>query len=125
MAKSASKKGWDLLRAKYDRGTIQALLSLKKFAPDFVEEIVIEFAFGTLWQRAVCSDAEKELIVLSSLITQGCVEEQLAGHVFTALKRGVSQKKILEIPLLLSAYIGIPRCLKALLVIKGLLGEKS
>ena len=122
--KGTAKKGWDLLYKKYDKKVVDSLIKLQKFSPAFVEDVIIEFAFGNLWQRPLFNAKEKEKIVLASLITQGCVEDQFRGHVQTALNVGVTVEEIKEILILLTTYIGVPRCLKALLIVQAVVEGK-
>ena len=117
MKKPPKSKAWDILYKNYAKKDIDIILKLRKSSPDFVNEVIGNFGLGVLWRRQILNDREKQIVVLASLITQGCIDDELRRHLHTALKRGLSRKEIKEIPLLLSGYIGIPRCLKAMLLI--------
>ncbi|CAB3657178.1 carboxymuconolactone decarboxylase family protein [Paraburkholderia rhynchosiae] len=99
-----------------------SLRTLKDFCPDYFS-IVEEFGLGNLWQRPSLTAREKELVVFSTLITQGDTELQLRQHVHTALKRGMKFEEILESIILLAVYIGVPRTLNAIQVVRSELAE--
>lgn len=117
MAKSGWKKGRDLLAKNYDKKVVAQLARLRKFSPGFVD-MIYEYGFGNVWQRPLLSEREKEIAVLASLISQGCVEEQFRGHVQAAQTRGITIDEIKEIIILMGLYIGTPRCLKAILILQ-------
>ncbi|CAB3775046.1 carboxymuconolactone decarboxylase family protein [Paraburkholderia humisilvae] len=94
------------------------LRQLKSFCPDYFS-IIEEFGLGNLWQRPLLSAREKELIVFSTLITQGDAEIQIRQHVHTGLKRGMRVEEMLECVILLAVYIGVPRTLTAIHIIKS------
>lgn len=87
---------------------------LGKFCPDFVQQV----RSSDVWSRPVLAPREKELVVLSSLISQGGLEDELRQHVNTAQARGLEREEILEIIILLSAYVGVPRTLNALALLQ-------
>lgn len=111
------KKGLKVLQTKYNKKDRETILKLRKYCKPF-GDIVLDLAFANLWQRQVLDDREKEIAVLASLITQGCTLEEVKQHVTTALNRGLKIEEIKEIAVLMVAYIGIPRCLNALLAIR-------
>lgn len=87
---------------------------LAQFCPDYVNQLQGNDA----WSRPVLAPREKELVVLASLITQGCVEDEVRQHVHTAQARGLEREEILEIVILLAAYVGVPRTLNALALLQ-------
>jgi 4-carboxymuconolactone decarboxylase len=95
-----------------------SLRMLKSFCPDYFS-IIEEFGLGNLWQRPMFSAREKELIVFSTLITQGDTQIQLRQHVHTALKRGMRVDEMLECIILLAVYVGVPRTLTAIEIVKS------
>jgi 4-carboxymuconolactone decarboxylase len=94
------------------------LRAVKSFCPDYFS-IIEEFGLGNLWQRPMFTAREKELIVFSTLITQGDSEKQIRQHVHTGLKRGMRVEEMLECIILLAVYVGVPRTLNAIGVIKS------
>ncbi len=90
------------------------MATLAKFCPDYVEQV----KKGDLWSRPVLAPREKELVVLASLITQGGVEEEVRQHIHTAQARGLEREEIMEVVILLQAYVGVPRTLNALALLQ-------
>lgn len=95
-----------------------SLRAVKAFCPDYFS-IIEEFGLGNLWQRPTFTAREKELVVLASLITMGDTEMQLRQHVHTARNRGVRIDEILECIILLAVYVGVPRTLSAIQIVKS------
>ncbi|PMS37205.1 4-carboxymuconolactone decarboxylase [Trinickia symbiotica] len=98
------------------------LMELKEFCPSYFS-IIEEFGLGDLWQRPGLTARDKELVVFSTLITQGDTEIQLRQHVHTALKRGMTLEEILECIVLLAVYVGVPRTLSAIQTVRSELAE--
>jgi len=90
------------------------MAQLAQFCPDYVENV----RKADVWARPVLAPREKELVVLASLITQGGVEEEVRQHVHTAQARGLEREEIMEIVILLAAYVGVPRTLNALALLQ-------
>lgn len=112
------------LNLNYHPDDIESIHSLQSFCPDYFK-IIQEFGLGKIWQRPALSSREKECIVLASLITQGDCEVQLRQHVFTAQQRGLAVNDILESIILLTVYIGVPRTLNAIEVVRRVLAERK
>lgn len=110
--------GRDELKNKYHPEDVAELERLTEFFPDYMN-MVVEFGLGDIWQRAGLSAREKELVVLSSLISQGDTERALRQHVHTSSQRQLPLEDILECVLLLSLYLGIPRTYNALEIIRS------
>lgn len=100
----------------------QVIQSLKDIAPD-LGKYIIEFGFGDIYSREGLSLKERELITLSSLASQGCCEPQLRVHIKAALNVKCSPKEILETMMQLSLYVGFPKVLNAVFVVKSVLDE--
>lgn len=93
--------------------------SLKDICPD-LGDYIIEFAFGDIYNRKTLSLEEREIITLSSLLTQGCCENQLKVHINGALNVGISPEKIIEIFIQCIPYVGFPRVLNAVFTAKSI-----
>src|SRR5271170_411939 len=104
--------GQDELERVYHPTDVARFRELEAFCPDFIA-IIRGFGLGSLWQRPTLTVREKELVVLGSLITQGCALDEMRQHVHTSLQRGLLLDEILECLVLLTAYVGIPRTLSA------------
>jgi 4-carboxymuconolactone decarboxylase len=93
------------------------------FAPDFLTYLT-EFAFGTIYARE--GDLrQRELIAISSLITMGDCERQLETHVHGAFNVGLTQAEIVEAVMTLIPYVGFPKALNALAVVKRVVDKRA
>jgi 4-carboxymuconolactone decarboxylase len=120
---SEAKLGQEELDRAYHPADVVALQALQSLSPDYFK-IIQEFGLGNLWQRPTLSPREKELVVLSTLITQGSTENQLRQHVHTAFKRAVNLEEILECIILLTVYVGVPRTLNAIETVHAAMKER-
>ena len=93
----------------------KAIESLKSIAPA-VEKYVVEFGFGDIYSRDGLSLQEREIITITSLVTQGDSETQLGFHINAALNTGIPAEKILEIFIHCIPYTGFPRVRNAVTV---------
>ena len=91
--------------------------SLKDIAPD-VGKYIIEFAFGEIYTRSALDLKQRELITLSSLLTQGGCENQLKVHISGALNVGLTKEQIVETFIQCIPYVGFPKVLNAVFVAK-------
>lgn len=98
--------------------------SLEGLAPD-LGKYIIEFAFGDIYCREGLSLQERELITLSSLLTQGGCEKQLEVHIAGALNTGISPKKVIETFIQCIPYTGFPRVLNAVYTAKTVFAARG
>lgn len=91
--------------------------SLKDIAPD-VGKYIIEFAFGDIYTRPQLDLKQRELITLSSLLTQGGCEPQLKVHIAGALNVGLTEEEIVETFIQCIPYVGFPKVLNAVFTAK-------
>lgn len=113
--------GMEQLKQIDGAGGEAVIQSLAGIAPD-VGRYIVEFAFGEIYPRAGLSLQERELITITSLLTAGGCEPQLAVHIKGALNVGVSKEKIVEAFTQCIPYVGFPRVLNALFTAKEILG---
>ena len=106
--------GIEILKEMTDVNGIQTIKNLGKIFPDF-EEKMISFGFGQIYSRSTLDLKTREIVTLTSLITQGAFE-QLGFHIKAALKAGLKSEEILEIILHCAAYAGFPKACSALVV---------
>ncbi|MDI2587581.1 carboxymuconolactone decarboxylase family protein [Psychrobacillus sp. NEAU-3TGS] len=90
---------------------------IKKISPD-LWEMIVSFGFGDLYTRKTLSYAQREIITLTSLITQGAFD-QLRVHLQAALNVGLSKEEIMEIIIHCAGYVGFPKAVHAM----GIAGE--
>lgn len=109
-------QGYRTLDALQDSATQEATLpGLEELAPGFADWIVTAL-FGGTYQRAGLSLRDRQLVNLAALTAVGGVEPQLAGHVRTGLRVGMTREEIIEVFVHLAPYIGVPKALAGLRV---------
>jgi 4-carboxymuconolactone decarboxylase len=99
-----------------DKVADNLLADYEAIAPDFTRYLV-EFAFGEIYARE--GDLkQRELVAIASLATMGGCDKQLATHVRGALNVGLTEAEIVEAVMTLIPYIGFPKALNAMAVVK-------
>ena len=118
------KRGEELLRlVDGDRVADNLLEAYNEVAPDFARHLV-EFAFGEIYARE--GDLKhREVVAISSLATMGGCDAQLETHVHGALNVGLTKPEIVEIVMTLIPYIGFPKALNAISVVKRVLEKRG
>lgn len=111
------ERGEELMRlVDGDKVTDNLLSRYEDVAPDFARHLV-EFAFGEIYARE--GDLkQRELVAIASLATMGGCDAQLETHVHGALNVGLSRAEIVEAVMTLIPYIGFPKALNAMAVVK-------
>ncbi|NHN32481.1 carboxymuconolactone decarboxylase family protein [Paenibacillus agricola] len=93
------------------------------FFPDFAHTL-IAFGFGDLYSRPALDLKQREMITLTSLITQGATE-QLPFHLNAALNVGLSPEEIMELVLHCAGYAGFPKACGALNVVREVFKQRN
>ncbi|MBN6188553.1 carboxymuconolactone decarboxylase family protein [Aneurinibacillus sp. BA2021] len=96
---------------------------LRTLYPDMAD-LIITNAFGDIYARDGLDLKQREMVTLSSLITQGATD-QLPVHVRAALRVGLTPEEIIEIVLQCAVYAGYPRALSAFHVVMDVYREQS
>ncbi len=92
-------------------------------APDFAKYLT-EFAFGEIYARE--GDLrQRELVAIASLATMGGCDAQLETHVRAAFNVGLSEHEVAETVMTLIPYIGFPKTLVAINVLKKVLRKRK
>lgn len=95
----------------------------ENFAPDFTRYLV-EFAFGEIYARD--GDLKhRELVAIASLATMGGCDSQLETHVHGAFNVGLTESEIVEAVMTLIPYIGFPKALNAMSIVKRVVDKRS
>ncbi len=120
---SARERGERLLRhVDGDKVADNLLRAYEDVAPDFTRYLV-EFAFGEIYARP--GDLRhRELIAISSLATMGGCDPQLETHVHGAFNAGLTESEIVEAVMTLIPYIGFPRALNAMAIVKRVVEKR-
>jgi 4-carboxymuconolactone decarboxylase len=117
------ERGEKLLRKiDGDKVADNLITDYERLAPDFTRYL-IEFAFGEIYARE--GDLkQKELVAIASLATMGGCDKQLGTHVRGALNVGLTEAEIVETVMTLIPYIGFPKALNAMAVVKQILDKR-
>ncbi len=106
------ENGINILKQMADTNSEQLIKAIGEIFPDF-EEKMISFGFGQIYSRPNLDLRTREIVTITSLITQGAFKE-LDFHIKAALKVGLKSEEILEIILQCAAYAGFPKACSAL-----------
>ena len=99
-----------------DKVADNLIAAYEQLAPDFTRYL-IEFAFGDVYARD--GDLKhRELVAIASLATMGGCDPQLETHVRGAFNVGLTQADVVEAVMTLIPYIGFPKALAAMAVVK-------
>ncbi|WP_179946393.1 MULTISPECIES: carboxymuconolactone decarboxylase family protein [unclassified Listeria] len=90
----------------------RVIQSLEEIAPD-IGRYIVEFAFGEIYARETLTLQEREIITITSLLTQGDTHDQLHVHINAALNVGITPEKIIEVFIQCIPYVGFPKVLNA------------
>jgi len=96
--------------------------TLKELAPD-LRRFIIEFAYGEIYSRPGLDSKQRQLVTISSLVTQG-VEPQIETHIKRGLGVGLTPTEIVECIMQLVPYTGFPRVQNALMIAKKVFSEQ-
>lgn len=113
MDQSRHEKGISNIRKLYGELGTNGLKENAKLASKF-DEYICDFAYGDIYSRDSLSLQQKQLITISSLITQGCVQNELKMHIHGGLNAGLSEEQVLDICVHCLPYVGFPRVTSAL-----------
>lgn len=78
------------------------------------------FCFGDFYTRDGLDDKQRELITFVFLATLGGCENQLTAHIQANLNVGNSKEKLISAVTIILPYIGFPRSLNAISIIREL-----
>ena len=90
--------------------------SLADIAPILDQKTLL--AFDEAQARPILDMKQREMITITSLLTQGDTPSQLRIHIQGALNVGLSRDEIIETFIHCLAYVGFPRVLNAISVAK-------
>ena len=100
-----------------DRATANAT----DFTRDF-QELITEYAWGTVWTRPGLDRRSRSLITLTALVARGHHEE-LAMHLRAARRNGLTNDEIKELLLQTAIYCGVPDANTAFRIAREVLTE--
>jgi 4-carboxymuconolactone decarboxylase len=96
-------------------------------APDSLgttlSRLAFENAFVQLWTRPALSLRDRSLVTISMLVAQGS-EKELALHVASGLRNGLTPEEIEEVVYQATAYASFPRASQAAGVVGRVLAQE-
>lgn len=105
-----------------DKVADNLIAAYRDVAPDF-SRYLIEFAFGEIYARE--GDLKhREIVAIASLSTMGGCDAQLETHVHGALNAGLTEAEIVETVMTLIPYVGFPKALTAMAVVKRVVEKR-
>lgn len=84
-------------------------------------ELILTSAFANVLDRPGLSTKNREMVTVSFLIAQGSAPSQLQNHFKGALNIGVSPLELEEIIIQSALYVGFPKAINALNLLKEIL----
>jgi len=117
------EQGMDVLKKMTGGDHFPPLEAIRSFYPDFAEMIVTN-GFADIYSRPGLDHKQREMVTLSSLITQGAID-QLSFHVHASLNVGVKPVEIVELVMHLAGYVGFPKAISAMGVVMRIFKERE
>jgi 4-carboxymuconolactone decarboxylase len=96
---------------------------LTRLDPD-LERYVREFAYGEVYARPVLPAKTQEFLAIAMLLGLGNTEE-IKTHFRGAQNAGASEQELREVILFAIPYLGFPRAIAAMQVLKDFLHPKT
>ena len=87
-----------------------------------LQEIITEFAWGTVWRREGLPRPTRSLITVTALIGLNR-QQELRTHIRGALNNGVTKEELRELIVHLVPYYGAPATLDAMRALRDVLAE--
>jgi len=106
--------GLSTVKKMVSQEALENISGMKKISPDFWE-MIVAFGFGDVYAREGLSYDKREIITITTLITQGAFD-QLEFHIRAALNVGLTENEIKEIIMQCAAYVGFPKAVQAMLI---------
>lgn len=107
MMQSRHKNGLKNIDILYGKAGTDGLKANAKLATKF-DKYICDFAYGEICERDSLSLQQKQIVTISSLITQGCVPNELKMHILGGLNVGLTQEQILDICVHCLPYVRFP-----------------
>lgn len=124
MPEDRRERGEELLRRVDGDAVADHLLrEYDDVAPDLARYLT-EFAFGDIYARE--GDLrQRELVAIASLATMGGCDAQLETHVRAAFNVGLTEREVVEAVMTLIPYVGFPKALVAMNVVKKIVRKRN
>jgi 4-carboxymuconolactone decarboxylase len=112
MSNTRKQKGEEIRRAVMSDPFVDRALSNTNDFDAPVQDMVMEFAWGNVWDRDDLPRKTRSLITIAMLAALKCPQE-LKGHVRGALRNGCSKDEVRAVLLHALPYIGAPATIDA------------
>jgi 4-carboxymuconolactone decarboxylase len=99
----------------------RAVARTDDFTADF-QDLITRYAWGEIWTRDGLDRRTRSCITLAVLAALHC-EDELAMHVKSALRNGLSRDEIKEVLLQVAVYAGVPAANTAFAVAQRVLAD--
>ena len=114
---SRLKRGQAKLQEVDAEAATNVMSGLADVAPD-IATYIEEFAFGDIYSRSGLDLKQREMITVTSLLTQGDTAAQLEVHIHGRLNVGLTKQEVVESFIQCLPYVGFPKVLNAVAVAK-------
>ena len=99
---------------------VESYSALDPDLPDYI----VSFAFGDIYSRTSLTQQEQTLVTISTLVALG-TEPQLKLHINTGFNVGLTKEKIVGALIHCIPYVGFPRVLNGLTLLKEVMAERG
>ncbi|PBB05703.1 carboxymuconolactone decarboxylase [Salimicrobium humidisoli] len=123
MENSRYEAGQKVMEELFSEQVRQDMKGMKDVSPD-LWDMIVSFGFGDLYSRKALSLSQREIVTITSLITQGAFD-QLKVHLEAALNVGLSREEITEIIIQCTGYVGFPKAVQAMQIAAEVFQENS
>lgn len=102
---------------------VKLVESYKELDAD-LSDYIISFAFGDIYSRKSLTQQEQTMVSISTLVALG-TEPQLKLHINVGFNVGLTQEKIVGALIQCIPYVGFPRVLNGLTLLKQVMAERG
>ena len=102
---------------------VKLVESYKTLDPD-LSDYIVSFAFGDIYSRTSLTQQEQTMVTISTLVAPG-TEPQLKLHLNTGFNVGLTREKIVGALIHCIPYVGFPRVLNGLGLLKEVMAERG
>lgn len=102
---------------------VKLVESYKELDAD-LSDYILSFAFGDIYSRKSLTQQEQTMVTISTLVALG-TEPQLKLHINVGFNVGLTQEKIVGTLIQCIPYVGFPRVLNGLTLLKQVMAERG
>lgn len=118
------KNGLELMKVIFgNEAALSIEQDIKNISSDFLN--FLQETFGDIYSDKTLDLKTKEIVVISTLITQKDTKPQLKAHIRASLRAGITREEILAIIRHLILYVGFPSAINALHTAKEVFEEAN